>query len=82
MTSDSPEPKLTLELDDGEKAMLAALLKQTIAADPFSMSQRLRQLRAILEKLEPPATRPQPYPVPKPAGTPSLLLARKKGRRR
>jgi hypothetical protein len=82
MTSDSPEPKLTLELDDGEKAMLAALLKQTIAADPFSMSQRLRQLRAILEKLEPPATRPQRYPVPKPAGTPSLLLARKKGRRR
>jgi len=62
--------------------MLAALLKQTIAADPFSMSQRLRQLRAILDKLEPPATRPQPYPVPKPAGTPSLLLARKKGRRR
>lgn len=45
MTSDSPEPKLTLELDDDEKAMLAALIKQTIAADPFPMSQRVRELR-------------------------------------
>ena len=50
----------TLELDDGEKATLAALLKQTIAADPFPLSQRVRRLRAILEKLEPPAARPKP----------------------
>jgi hypothetical protein len=58
------------------------LLKQTIAADPFPMSPRIRTLRAILDKLEPPAPRPKPYSAPKPAGTPSLLLARKKGRRR
>jgi hypothetical protein len=38
---------------------LAALLKHTIAADPFPMSSRIRQLRAILEKLEPPAARPR-----------------------
>jgi hypothetical protein len=37
--------------NDAEKATLAALLKQTIAADPFPMSPRVRQLRAILEKL-------------------------------
>ena len=60
MTSDSPEPMLTVELEDGEKATLAALLKQTIAADPFPLSQRVRLLRAILEKLEPPTAQPQP----------------------
>jgi hypothetical protein len=57
------------------------LLKQTIAADPFPMSPRIRTLRVILDKLEPPP-RPQPLPSPKPAGTPSLLLTRKKKRRR
>jgi hypothetical protein len=73
-----PAPDFT----DADKATLAALLKQTIAADPFPLSPRVRQLRAILEKLEPTPARPQPYPAPKPAGEPSLLLARKKGRRR
>jgi hypothetical protein len=57
------------------------LLKQTIAADPFPMSPRIRTLRVILDKLEPPP-RPQPLPSPKPAVTPSLLLTRKKKRRR
>ena len=51
-------------------------------ADPFPLSPRIRKLRAILAKLEPPAARPQPFPAPKPAGEPSLLLTRKKGRRR
>jgi hypothetical protein len=72
----------TLELDDDEKAALVALLKRTIAADPYPLSPRVRRLRAILAKLQPPSARPQPHPAPKPAGTPSLLLARKKGRRR
>jgi hypothetical protein len=39
----TPEP-----FTDADKATLAALLKQTIAADPFPMSPRVRQLRAIL----------------------------------
>ena len=42
-----------VELDDAEKATPAALLKQTIAADPFPLSPRVRTLRGILEKLEP-----------------------------
>jgi hypothetical protein len=44
--------------------------------------QRIRTPRAILAKLEPPPPRPQPFPPPKPASEPSLLLTRKKGRRR
>ena len=71
---------MTVELDEGEKAALAALLKQTIAGDPFPLSPHVRQLRAILAKLAPPGARPQPYPAPKPTGVPSLLL-RKKQRR-
>lgn len=72
----------TVELDEGDKAALVELLRRTIAADPFPMSSRVRQLRAILEKLQPPSPRPQPHAAPKSAGQPSLLLARKKGRRR
>jgi hypothetical protein len=48
---------------------LVALLKQTIAADPFQLSPRVRTLRAILDKLQPPTARPRPHPAPKPAGT-------------
>jgi hypothetical protein len=70
-----------VELDDADKAALIAEVKRTIAADPFPMSPRVRTLRGILEKLQPPSRRAEPYPAPKPAGTPSLLLARKKGRR-
>jgi hypothetical protein len=40
-------------LDDAEKAALNALLKQTIAADPFPLSLRSRTFNAILAKLEP-----------------------------
>jgi hypothetical protein len=71
-----------IELDDAEKAALVELLKQAIAADPFPLSPRVRTLRGILDKLQPPSPRAEPLPPPKPSGTPSLLLARKKGRRR
>ena len=72
----------TAELNDADKAVLAGLLHQVIAADPVPLSPRVQRLRAILAKLEPPPPRPQPHQAPKPAGTPSLLLSRKKGRRR
>ena len=72
----------TPRLDDADFAVLVALLKQTIAADRYPLSPRVKRLRAILDKLEPPPSRLEPYPPPKPAGEPSLLLSRKKGRRR
>ena len=62
--------------------MVVALLRQTIAADRYPLSPRVTRLREIRHKLEPPPVRPQPYPAPKPASEPSLLLSRKKGRRR
>jgi len=45
-----------LELTDHDKAALAAVLRATIAADRYPLSPRVRQLRAILERLEPPRT--------------------------
>jgi len=47
-----PQPPSAIWCASLNNATLA-LLKQTIAADPFPMSLRVRQLRAILEKLEP-----------------------------
>jgi hypothetical protein len=69
-------------LDDSDKAALAELLRERIAADPYPLSPRVKRLRAILDKLEPPLARSDPYPAPKRAGTPSLLLSRKKRPRR
>src|SRR5215207_8667528 len=50
-------------------------------ADRFPLSPRVRRWRAILDKLEPPAARPELPPF-KPPGEPSMLLAKKRGRRR
>ena len=48
-----------LELDDADRAVLIALLKQVIAADPFTQSPRTKMLRGILRKLQSPLTRPE-----------------------
>jgi hypothetical protein len=72
----------TLDLDDGEKAALVELLRDQIKNARWRLaSPRIRQLRAILDKLEPAKPRPQPYPAPKPVGEPSMVLAKKKRRR-
>jgi len=69
----------TADLDDAEKAALAALVRQVIAAGPFPMSPRIRTLRTILDKLEPASSRPQQIPAPKPSGEPSLLYRKLRG---
>ncbi len=46
--------------------LLARLLRDTIDADRFPLSPRVRRLRAVLEKLEPPRPATTPYPPPKP----------------
>src|SRR5207302_1789503 len=45
----------TLDLSDTERAALVALLSATIAADRYPLSARVRALKRILDKLEPPA---------------------------
>jgi hypothetical protein len=47
------------------------------------MSPRIRRMRAILNKLDPPAPKPVPFPPLKPpGGALSMLLAKKQAWRR
>jgi hypothetical protein len=71
---------MSLDLDDSDKTALVELLRETIAADRYPLSPRIRKLRSILDKLAP-SPRPEPYPAPKPIGEPSIVLAKKKQRR-
>ena len=72
------EIRATPDLNSTEMAAIAAVLKEAIERDRFPFSPRVRQLRSILTKLEPPpvTARPDPYPAPKPNERPSLLAER------
>ena len=62
------------DLTPEDKAILAELLRETIAADyRFPMSPRLRSLQAILDKLEAPAV------VSEAGGQPSMLFGKNRG---
>ena len=67
------------ELDPADRAALIALLRTTIAADRFPLSPRIRRLKVILSKLEPPAAPISAHPVSRRPGKPSMML--RKGRR-
>jgi hypothetical protein len=69
---------MTPDLSDDDKLILAQLLRETIRADRFSLSPRVRRLRAILDKLSPPAV-VETMPPPKPPGEPAWA-ARKRRR--
>jgi hypothetical protein len=69
-------------LDDDERATLIAVLREVIESNRYFMSPRVKLLRAILAKFDPPPPRPQRYPPPKPPGSPSAVLAKKKRRPR
>jgi len=71
-----------VDLTAAEKATIAALLRETIAADRFPLSPRIRRLKAILDKLEPPLPEPEPLPPRKPPGEPSMVVARMRGTKR
>jgi hypothetical protein len=53
-------PGMTPDLTDDDKPILAALLREVIAADRFLLSPRVRSFKAILAKLEPPPALPEP----------------------
>ena len=57
------------DLSDEEKRTLTQLLKRTIDADHYPLSPRIRTLRAILDKIEPPPVR-EMVPPPKRYGPP------------
>ena len=68
----------TLDLTDNERAQLIGMLRQIVDFDPFPLSPRVRTVKAILDKLEPPAPRVEPLPPPKPPWRTSMVLAKKR----
>jgi hypothetical protein len=64
---------------DADKATtLIELLRETIERDRIPLSPRIKSLKAILAKLDPPPARPQPFPPPKPPAEPSMALAKRR----
>jgi hypothetical protein len=69
-----------MELSEVERAALVELLRQTIGASRYPLSPRVKMLKAVLAKMEPPAPISQPFPPPKASERPSLALAKKRRR--
>jgi len=61
------------DLSPEDCAAIAALLRDTIAAARFPMSPRIKRMRVILNKLEPPVSKPAPTAPPV---APSMSLAK------
>jgi len=66
------------DLTDDERAALIALLKGTIDRDRFPLSQRIRLLRSILEKLGIRSTLAVPSPPPNPRSRLGAALAKRR----
>jgi hypothetical protein len=66
-----------------ERGEVLKLLRDTIAADRFPLSQRIRNLKAALAKLDPAAApAPAAEPFPAPVAWVNSTLAQRKGRGR
>ena len=64
-----PEKKI-LNLTDDERAALTKLVRDSIAADNYPLSPRIRRLKALLAKLDPaPVATAEPLPPPRHAST-------------
>jgi hypothetical protein len=62
------------DLTDADKAVIAVMLREAIAADArFPLSPHIQRLKVILDKLDPPL---------KPPGEPSMVVARMRGTKR
>jgi hypothetical protein len=75
-----PEDDLTPD----ERGELLKLLRDTIAADRFPLSQRIRNLKSALAKLDPaaaPASAAEPFPVPVPWVNSMIGQRKRRGRR-
>jgi len=68
-----------LDLTDEERDELARALREMIDGDRFPMSSRVRRLKAILDKVDPPPARSSaPFPPPKPPAEPSHAQRRRR----
>jgi hypothetical protein len=75
---------MTTNLDPQDRADLARFLREAIKADRYPLSSpRVRRLRELLAKIDP-GTAPAvtPTPAPRPPRDPSMVLAKRRGRRR
>jgi hypothetical protein len=70
-------PDLT---EDDKAALVELLLRETIERDRFPLSPRIKSLKAILDKLDPSAPRPEPFSPAKPPGEASTLMLRRRRR--
>jgi hypothetical protein len=50
------------DLTDNDRAVLVELLRESIKGSHFLLSPRIQRLKAILDKLDPPAPRAEPPP--------------------
>jgi hypothetical protein len=68
------------DLSDDDKAILAELLRDTIAADRFPLSPRIRRLKAILDKLRAAGAASGANTGAEPPGERSMVLTKKRRR--
>jgi hypothetical protein len=72
-----------MNLTDQDRADLARFLREAIEADRYPLSPRVRRLKELLAKVDPaPAPAVTPCLAPKPPRQPSMVLAKRRGRRR
>jgi hypothetical protein len=69
-----PRPRLT----DDDLAIITKLVRETVEYDPFPFSPRIKSLKAILAKLDPPPPARTPLPPPKPPSERSMALGRRR----
>jgi hypothetical protein len=68
------------DLTDDDCAIIAELSREMIARDRFPLSPRVRSFKAILDKLDLPAPRPELIPAPKPPDERSVSPMKKRRR--
>jgi hypothetical protein len=68
-------------LTPDEREAVVKLLRDTIAADRFPLSQRIRKLNSALSKLDPAATRVAVEPLPPPKAWINSTIGQRKRRR-
>jgi hypothetical protein len=67
-----------LDLTDDERDQLVRELRGVIDGDRFRFSARIRWLKGILDKHDPPKAPANPFPAPRPSGEPPSYMLRRR----